>query len=503
VQLPDRSRASSRQLLCLVGIIVVAAALRLSRLSSESFWLDEIQQAKIASLIPRLGWRAVAINDYVAPLSHYVTWAMQAAFGDSEVVARIPSALAGIALVPAAYAFAARLFTPRIGLITAALVALSPYSAWYSRDARMYSLLMLASTLYLLCFVEAVTRPNRLNAALLVLLGVIGIYIHQYFVLVLFSSTAYIAVTRLRSNRKLILRLILLNALSVLSYLPWAVAMSHYNPGTVGTSRSGRIFFAPYTVLSFIIGFDFGPSVREMQTIGAGAAMRAHALAIAVPIAVLVAIGIALILKLRAHIREKEPSEAIYFVITLAVLLIGIPVVVGLISSKFNFNVRYCAPALVPVMILIAVALDGIRIRSLALFIAVSLGAVLVLSTYHVLSPGDRYAREDLRSTSHFLSANPPRGPLIVESDKVVGGLRWYGFGGPVVAVRSATDPAVEAAINDARSPGGKVTLVQSREWETDPAGEVPKRLTASGFKLDKVRSFAGSRISEFTFEPS
>jgi uncharacterized membrane protein len=482
---------------------VVAAALRFTRLSNESFWLDEIQQAKITSLIPHLGWRAVASNDYVAPLSHYLLWPLQAVFGFSEFVARLPSALAGIALVPAAYALAARLFSPRIGLFTAALVALSPYSAWYSRDARMYSLLMLASTLFLLCFVQVVTRPTRLNSVLLVVLGVVGIYIHQYFVLVIFSSTAYIAVRCVRSDRKLIGRLIVLNAISLLSYVPWAVAMSHYNPGTVGSTRSGRLFFAPYTVLSFIIGFDFGPSVREMQTIGAATAMRNHAAAIAVPIAVIVAIAIALILRLRTQIRQKTADDPLYFVVTLAVLLIGIPVVIGLISSKFNFNVRYCAPALVPVMMLIAVVLDGFRPRRVALLIAVVLGAVLVLSTYRVLWPGDRYAREDIRSTARYLSADHSPGQLLVESDKVVGGLRWYGFNGPLIPVHRGNDPAVVAAIDGSHEPGSRVTLVQSRDWETDPAGEVVKRLIAAGFKLDQSRNFAGSRISEFVYNPS
>src|SRR5262249_2603965 len=131
------------------------------------------------------------------------------------------------------------------------------------------------------------------------------------------------------------------------------------------------------------------------------------------------------------------------------------------------------------------------------------LGAVLVLSTYRVLWPGDRYAREDIRSTAHYLVANPPPGPLLVESDKVIGGLRWYGFNGPLIPVHSGDDPAVVAAIDGPHAPGSRIVLVQSREGETDPPGEVVKRLTAAGFTLDHSKNFAGSRSSEFTFEPS
>lgn len=58
--------------------------------------------------------------------------------GDSPFALRFNSLLFGVLVVPLAYVLGQRLFGPAVGLVAAALVALSPHLVWYSQEAKMY-----------------------------------------------------------------------------------------------------------------------------------------------------------------------------------------------------------------------------------------------------------------------------------------------------------------------------------------------------------------------------
>ena len=305
-----RERLSiSRQQVILAAITLAATILRLTHLGTESFWIDEVSQAKTASLIGELGWRAVASRDNVSPLSHIILWVLQGMFGYSETVARLPSAIAGILLVPVTYSLGRRLVSDRVGLIAALVIAINPYGLWYSRDARMYALLSLWCAVYLLCLLNLLRDPGRRWAIVLALVSCIGLYIHEYFIFALVGSIGYVVVTRFQSNRMLVYRLLLVGGIAVAAFVPWILAMSSYNPGTAGVARSSILFFAPYTLLTFLIGFNFGPSVREMQIEGAATAMRHELGLVVVPVLALVVVAGALFFSLRARIRSRKPEN--------------------------------------------------------------------------------------------------------------------------------------------------------------------------------------------------
>ena len=78
------------------------------------------------------------------PYLYYVlAWPWTRLFGSGEVGIRSLSALAGTATVVAAYGAGAALVSRRVGLITAALVAVNPFLIWYSQEARAYALVTL------------------------------------------------------------------------------------------------------------------------------------------------------------------------------------------------------------------------------------------------------------------------------------------------------------------------------------------------------------------------
>jgi mannosyltransferase len=148
-------------------LTLAAAALRFSTLGLQSFWYDEAftpVHVLHASLSATL--HGVVKTENTPPLWYIVEWAWSRILGDGVVALRFPSALAGVATVPLAWALARELGGGRrAAIVCAALVAANPLFVWYSQEARAYGLYVFLSALALLCFVRADREPSRTRLA--------------------------------------------------------------------------------------------------------------------------------------------------------------------------------------------------------------------------------------------------------------------------------------------------------------------------------------------------
>ena len=135
--------------------------LRLSTLDLQSFWYDEAF-TPVHVLHPSL-WatlRSVVHTENTPPLWYVLAWADSRVLGTGEVALRLPSALAGIATVPVAWAIGRELAGRRAAVVCAALVAVNPLFVWYSQEARAYALFVLMAALAMLCFLRAEREPT-------------------------------------------------------------------------------------------------------------------------------------------------------------------------------------------------------------------------------------------------------------------------------------------------------------------------------------------------------
>jgi uncharacterized membrane protein len=138
----------------LLGILVLAAFLRLYKIDAQSLWYDEGNSARIAERSLQLIVEGAA-GDIHPPLYYIVLKYWRALFGEGEAALRSLSALAGVLTVWFAYGMGRDLFRRRVGLIAAFLYAVMPFAVYYGQEARMYALLALcaaASTWALLRF---------------------------------------------------------------------------------------------------------------------------------------------------------------------------------------------------------------------------------------------------------------------------------------------------------------------------------------------------------------
>ena len=105
-------------------------------------------------------------TDVHPPLHHAILWVTVRIFGTSEVAVRLPSLVAGVALVPVLFWVGTTLFDRRTGWIAAILAAIAPFCVWYSQEARMYSQFMLFAALAIGFQVLAVRRGRWYDWAL-------------------------------------------------------------------------------------------------------------------------------------------------------------------------------------------------------------------------------------------------------------------------------------------------------------------------------------------------
>ena len=167
----------------LAALTLLAAVLRLSTLDLQSFWGDEAF-TPVHVLHPSL-WatlRGIARTENTPPLWYVLAWADSRVLGTGEVALRLPSALAGIATVPVAWAIGRELAGRRAAAVCAALVAVNPLFVWYSQEARAYGLFVFTAALAMLCFLRAQSEPTRGRMAAFALTGSLALLSHYFAV---------------------------------------------------------------------------------------------------------------------------------------------------------------------------------------------------------------------------------------------------------------------------------------------------------------------------------
>jgi hypothetical protein len=104
--------------------------------------------------------QAVHDTEKTPPLGFVLAWA-SAHIGDPALWIRLPSLLAGVALVPLSYALGLLTVGRTAGIVAAAVVALQPYSMFYGTEARAYALVAMLAAASTLCLLRALDTGRR------------------------------------------------------------------------------------------------------------------------------------------------------------------------------------------------------------------------------------------------------------------------------------------------------------------------------------------------------
>lgn len=138
----------------LLLIVVAAAALRLHEIDRLSFWFDESATVHYARLDPWDLWG----RDTHPPL-YYLLIHFWLLLGDSETWLRLLSLLFTLGTLVGVYCAGRALGGPRVGLVAAALLAMSGFELRFAQEARMYALLASGTAWALSGLMPLLLRP--------------------------------------------------------------------------------------------------------------------------------------------------------------------------------------------------------------------------------------------------------------------------------------------------------------------------------------------------------
>jgi tetratricopeptide (TPR) repeat protein/4-amino-4-deoxy-L-arabinose transferase-like glycosyltransferase len=186
------TRPTLVEILLLLGILLLAAVLRVYRLDAKSLWLDEIFFANAAQQGGLLGPYGALAGTH-APL-YLLLVRLASLAGEAEWALRLPAAIASTLGVAALWALGRRMLGPVVGLLAALFLALSAMHIEFAQEVHAYALLATLSTLLLWSLLRAAqseagvaaVRPGRpvgrivATWAPFVLLAVLAIYTHSY-----------------------------------------------------------------------------------------------------------------------------------------------------------------------------------------------------------------------------------------------------------------------------------------------------------------------------------
>lgn len=198
------------------AITALGLGFRLFRLNAYPLWTDEIFSFNLARL-PLRG--ILAYHDQTPPLFALFLHFWIALGGSDPFWLRLPSVLAGTAVIPLTYVIAKRVGSPAAALLATLLCALSVDLVMVSQEVRAYAFFVLLATASLLCLMRLSENWTRGRALSYWICTTLMLYTHVFGVFFVAAQ----AVWYLSFGRRLIpvRKGLLLQLLVGAAWLPW------------------------------------------------------------------------------------------------------------------------------------------------------------------------------------------------------------------------------------------------------------------------------------------
>lgn len=208
--------------LALLGVLVLAAALRVHEIDRLDVWVDEAN-AFLTARRPLPVILSMLKLDSSPPAYYFALHFWMSLFGDGVTALRMLAATAGVALVGSVYVVGAQWISRPVGLWAAFVVACSPVQIFYSQQVRMYPLLSLFALWSVWSLVRYLQTGSPRWLASCLALSAAALYTHNFaFHLMLVLAAVVVLSGQLGSRwRAWALSAVVLAAV----YAPWLGAL--------------------------------------------------------------------------------------------------------------------------------------------------------------------------------------------------------------------------------------------------------------------------------------
>ncbi|HUG37250.1 MAG TPA: glycosyltransferase family 39 protein, partial [Candidatus Limnocylindrales bacterium] len=394
---------SARAAAPVLALTVGALGLRVIQLDRLPLWLDEGISLLLVTNRSFSDWRA----DVHPPL-YYALLLPWAQLSTSDVWLRLLSAVLGALTVPAVYALGARLLGRASGLWAAAFLTVTWFHVWYSREARMYPLLVLAFTLALWGLVAGARDGRVAGWVVHVLGGAMLAWSHGIGVCyVAVLAVVGLTISREDGHRWSWRPWLVANTAIVLLFAPWAPVVAKNVP-EVSTSFWLRSIAPEPPVLTTIHQFTVAPihppglllrsrlGLDVSPTLGDGLWI--------VPILGVLALAVAL------SARDRRPT--VRFLLLAYLAPIGLFTALSLMVRPILIP-RILLPVVVPLVLLLAAGVGAVPWRRVRVATGTLIGLVLLMGTAYGLHR-DAGETEGWREASRYLQAEARPGDALL-----------------------------------------------------------------------------------------
>lgn len=248
-------------LLFLTGVTLLAFGLRVYRLNFQSFWWDEVYVA-LVSHMPFPDWLNLVFTDERShPPGFFFLMSLWTQLGIGEFVVRYASVLWGTISTPLVYSLGARLAGRRVGVLSALLLALSPYHVWYSQEARMYAPQVFFALLSSYLFLRLLSRIERRVFIAYAATSVAGLYVFYLFPLILLAQLFFL-ILELRRYPAAAKHWLIANGIAGVLFLPWLIAIlttGGFARAAIGWIQPAQWYDPPLSLYTLVVGTTNNP----------------------------------------------------------------------------------------------------------------------------------------------------------------------------------------------------------------------------------------------------
>jgi uncharacterized membrane protein len=443
-------------------LLAVGAALRL--LSARELWIDEAATADATAGSFASFTNAEDRGHAHPPLHDTLVWVSRHIFGSDPWALRLPSLLAGLALIPVVYVTAAKLFDRRVGIAAAAIVAVGPGFVWLSDEAQPGALAALGATVALLALLNAFEH-NRISDWLL--FGAAGaglVWSHQLGIVP--AAILLIAAGVTAERRKVDHRWLIAAAITVGATVALIVYRNGFGPSgllapfeyaTDGAPAAGRSLFGLTGIaLTGLVGFH-PPAITS----------RLLALWPLCMLAAFVLLG-------RAWTRKGALVVALAtapFVTLLLLQVFGIP-------RSPPFALVWTATAMPMMAIGVAYAIGHAGRWRYTRVACLGVAAVLLLASIDQRTQVEPKAQYDVSAAIDEIGDEAQPGDTVVYAPDDLRGLVQHSANGATVVPAAQADPATLGT--------GRVLIIGAFSWRPDDA--------SANAALELVHNLSASR---------
>ncbi len=382
----------------ILGILLLAFALRLIALGSREIWYDDA----FSIFLARQDLTQIANGtaaDTMPPL-YYALLHFWMRLGDDPFTLRFLSVMLSMLIVALVYGVGHRVFSARAARNAALFTAIAPLQIYHAQELRMYALLALALLWFFSSAVSGIfprgARANGWNALSLVLSTALALYSHNLAIVTLIVADIYLVAKR---DWRALARLVAAQLAGLVLFLPWLL----YVPGQL--EKIQRAFWT------------LRPGVVDLLQMLVAFTTNLPLPALVLPIALFAALAIFILASIETVRAFRRGAPA---TLELVVAFVVVPPILLFILS---YVIR---PVFVP---------RGVIFSSLAYYLGLGwlaaclrpralVSVVLVVSAVIAVALAYQYAynefpRSPYRSADRFLQSNLRDGDAIVHDNKL------------------------------------------------------------------------------------